>query len=253
MGFKKLEQRAKTGASHLPASIKIRGKVRPSVVVRFTKEFTDSLGALATNIFDVLVGHDEDAGKLRLRAAFGVGIVEPRYLRGAMVLDLGYVPEIGDRSSECIRTAARVIDEECIEIDIPDLYAVAADDEDGDEGGDDEDGEEATAADADPAQEANASVLIDGIAFVLTDGEASIAHRDQMVKVTRRQARLVYLLARARAAMRRTTILNALWDGKPPSHSDDTLTMIVKEMGPVLEPLKLAIAEKGSGYKLERL
>ena len=260
MGFQKL-QNIDSGAPGT-APVTVRLTKRATVVVQIKKRFFETFdGALWTSA-DVYIGDGADLGKLRIEPTTTSGLVKIAQLKHSVSLNIGRVGLIGPGPSKS-HAAVATIDGDAIVLTIPELpqVEVAEDDDDsGDEAEDDEDDAPNYSADDDDADDdvADAATLpaakgetFDGVTIDLSEGRETVTNRGATAEVTKRQAKLVYLLVKNRTAgSTRAFIRAALWDGNPPVEADQVLTQIITDIADVLAPLKLAVVPKGVGFKL---
>lgn len=245
MGFLKL-QKIDSGAPGT-APVTVRLTKRATVVVqikkRFFASFDDALWAFA----DVYIGDGTDAGKLRIEPTKTSGLVKIAQLKHSVSLNIGRVGLIGPGPSKS-HAAVATMDGDAIVLTIPDLPQVEVAELD-DVSGDDDDADDDVADCATlPAAKGE---TFGGVTIDLAEGSETVANRGVTAEVTKRQAKLVYLLAKNRVAgSTRAFLRAALWDGNPPGEADQVLTQIITDIADVLAPLKLAVVPKGVGFKL---
>ncbi len=257
MGFQKLQSIDSGAPSTAPVTVRLTK--RATVVVQVKKSFIgDAASTPLWSRADVFLGDGADVGKLRIEPASD-GLVAVTHLKHGVNINVGRLAAVGPGPSKShVATAALV--NGAIELTIPALPQVETsdaeadvEDEDADEDGpnysaDDDQEDEDTGAVA--AVTANGET-IDGVTIDLTEGCETVTARGLIVEVTKRQAKLVYLLAKNRTSgSTRAFLRSALWDGKEPAEADQVLTQIITDIADVLAPLKLAIVPKGVGFRL---
>ncbi len=256
MAFERLEVRVKAGPEKSPASMTLTkqgGASRPAVVVSLKPELVAMAGYTRATKFNVLLGRDEDAGKLRL-VADESGVVSARELKrtNAFFVNLGYIESIGTEAHKKQQASARVIAPGTVEIDIPDFDSGDADEQTHEpvHGQD-----HAAAATGGTRKLGSAGVTFNGVTIDLTLDAESVEFKGKSTEVTTRQAKLVRLLAKPRPApVGEAFLVGALWDGKPPATAGDTLRQMAADLQKGLSPIGLnLVAVKGVGYQLKDL
>jgi hypothetical protein len=124
MAFERLEVRAASGKKGMPASMSLSchgGSSRPAAIVALSGALVGEAGYTSKSRFNVLIGTEDDKGRLRIVAEKD-GIIEARPLKGgAFFLNLGYVPLIGVEPARKRPTEASVISPGTVEVAIPDF------------------------------------------------------------------------------------------------------------------------------------
>jgi hypothetical protein len=261
MAFEKLQIAVHSPSAKgpvLPASMSLSSRSSgPSVKVSLMPAFVKEAGIAAKSRFDVMIGTDDDSGKLRIIAAKGGSIVSHIVEKsGGLGFYLGVVPAIGMSPHKRLRTDARVIEPGCVEIDIPEfqfpkLLAPPAKTV------------QTPEPPAKPApvnkpaaplkRTAGAADTVNGIAIDLTLDSETVSFKGSSIEVTTRQAKMVRLLARPRPApVAVSFLIGALWDGKPPQNAQ---AQIITMAGDLTVPLKQIGLDlklvKGVGYQLK--
>ncbi len=257
MAFEKLQIELRTATvagPKLPASMSIskRGK-RPSVKVSLTPELAAKAGYAAKARFDIMIGRDDDAGRLRIVPAPAGRLVGQVIKKsGGLGFYLGFVPAIGTAPHRRVRTDARVIEPGVVEVDIPDFGSAAATAKEQEpvRGQD-----HAAAVGGGARKPVDAGVTLNGVTIDTTLDSESVSFKGKSTEVTTRQARLVQLLARPRPApVADSFLIGALWDGKPPANAADQLRTMAADLQKGLSPLGLDLRlVKGAGYQLRDL
>lgn len=256
MGFQKL-QKIDTGTPGT-APVTMRLTKRATVVVQVKKSFFDEFDEVLWERADLFIGNDFDKGKLRIEPARD-GLIKVTQLKHGLNISVGRLPGIGPGPSESHAAIATLVND-AIELTIPELPVLHEDapdhadeveedaEDDAPDGGADEDATITVPLPPIPAPKGEA---FGGVTIDLAEGRETVTNRGVTAEVTKRQAKLVYLLAKNRAAgSTRAFIRSALWDGNPPTEADQVLTQIVTDIADVLAPLKLAVVPKGVGFKL---
>jgi hypothetical protein len=261
MAFDKLQIAVRSPSSKgppLPASMSLSSRISgPAVKVSLTPAFAKEGGIVAKSRFDVMIGTDDDAGKLRIIAAKGGSIASHIVEKsGGLGFYLGVVPAIGMSPHKRLRTDARVIEPGCVEIDIPQfsfpkLLPTPAKKV------------EAPALAENPApvnkpaapmkRTAGTADTVNGVAIDLTQDSETVSFKGSSIEVTTRQAKMVRLLARPRPAPVATSFLiGALWDGKPTQNAQKQIEQMVADLQAPLKGIGLDLKlVKGVGYQLK--
>lgn len=244
MAFTKIETIQPSGRHALPASVTLRGSIYPRALVALTKAFCDQHLRREAVRYDALIGDGSDNGKLRL-VDNPEGLITVKPLKGAMIFDLGHITALGTEPQSKRHTEARLISTGIVEITLPDFSAPA-------DGGDEEDGDEES---DEGGQQTMVNLTIGDVVVDHTLNEERVTFGSVYVEVSRRQAQLVALCKKALPSPCATEFLiNALWDGRPPSTAATMLGQIAADTRNALVPLKLSIETiKGVGFKLTRL
>lgn len=247
MGFQKLQKIASAATNTAPVTMRLTK--RGAAVIQIKKSFFQEFMPLHWSRADVSIGDGDDEGKLLVEPS-EEGLIQVAHLKHGLILNIGCIPSIGTAKSKSWPAEARHLDSSII-VTIPELPP-AEDNGDAEEEPDDHDADDDTDSGTDAAPPpAPRGETFAGVTIDLTEGRERVSNRGVTAEVTKRQAKLVYLLARSRpSGATRGTILNALWDGKPPAEAEAVLSQIVGDIAEVLAPLKLAIEPKGVGFKL---
>ena len=256
MGFQKLQSIVSAAAATAPVTVRLTK--RAAVVIHIKKSF---IGGAADNALwtraDVSLGDGDDEGKLMIEPSAS-GLVAVAQLKHAVTINIGRIDGIGPGPSKSHPAVANIFCDNIVltipelpQVEIEEVESDEADDAGQDETEDDEsDDADDAGTDAAPPPAAKGETF-GGVTIDLSDGDESIMNRGVMVEVTKRQAKLVYLLAKNRTTgCTRGFLLNALWDGAPPSHASDTLDSIIHDIAEVLAAAKLAVVPKALGFKL---
>jgi hypothetical protein len=253
MAFEKLQIALRSSYAKgpmLPASMSLSSRASgPSVKVSLTPAFAAEAGFSAKSRFDIMLGTDEDFGKLRIVAAKDGRVVSHTVERsGGLGFYLGVVPAIGMSPHARVRADARVIEPGCAEIDIPDF------------GGPKLLAPPAKKIEARPApvakvapKKSDASDTVNGVTIDLTLDSETVSFKGSPIEVTTRQAKLVRLLARPRPAPVAVSFLvGALWDGKPTQNAQKQVEQMVSDLQAPLKGIGLDLKlVKGVGYQLK--
>jgi hypothetical protein len=247
MAFERITLAA--GPRKAPAGLTItqRGKA----VVALRKDLVAKAGFKKEMTFAVLLGVDDDHGKLRIvRDKTGMPCARELEKTGAFFFNLGMIPAIGVTPSKQRPAEARLI-ENGVEIDLPP-----------------DDGPKLLAPPAPRKELPQPEVSLgggarrsdgaegetfNGVTIDLTQDAESVAFKGKAIEVTARQAKFVRLLARPRpSAVGEAFLIGALWDGKPPATAKDQLRTMAADLQKGLSPIKLNLcAVKGVGYQLK--
>lgn len=252
MAFEKLELNTQSADNPLlPASMSLSKRgTRPAAKLSLLPAFAVEAGYKAKARYDILIGKDDDAGKLRIVAAEKGRIVAHTVERsGGLIFHLGYVPAIGTRPHKRVRTEARMVSPGCVEIDVPNFGSAVVD-------GQEEPTPVTAAAPANGGRRKEGGAkAVNGIFIDLTEDEESVTFRGKSTEVTTRQAKFVSLLARPRPQpVAEAFLVGALWDGKPPSNAVDQLKQMAADLQKGLSPIGLDLRTvKGVGYQLKDL
>lgn len=255
MAFERLEVRAVSGKKGSPASMSLSchaGSSRPAAIVAIGAALALEAGFTVASRFTILIGNDEDAGRLRIVAEKD-GIVAARELKGGgLLLNLGYVPAIGVEPCKKKPTDASLVAEHAVEVHIPDftegrprLLAPPQPAPD-----------RPTPKPAKPAPqvrpESGRGETYHGITIEFAEDEESVSFRGKVVEVTTRQAVLVKLLARPMPQpVAESFLIKACWHPVP-KDAAAMLRQMTDDLRSPLASLGLALkAVKGVGYQLK--
>jgi hypothetical protein len=265
MAFERLEVRNPSGAKGAPAAMSLSchgGSARPAALVALSKALCVEAGLSDKSKFDIFIGTDDDAGKLRIEAEKD-GLVAPRALKGGgLLLNLGYVPVIGVEPCKKMPTEAAVIERGTVEVMIPDfegdrprmLPAPPADRAHHEKPAAAPAPAKGGATAPKPAKGAGKNVEhFNGITIDLTEDAETVSFREKSTEVTSRQAHLVKLLARPRPApVASSFLIKELWGSSKPPQAEDALRNMCGDLQKALSPLGLALnVVKGVGYQLK--
>lgn len=191
-----------TKPNDLPATISLRrGKNGVTCYVSVRLDTLRAIGGADKSGYDVLIGRDDDAGKMRVRVNKD-GRATGRRMRGVLIFNLGRVAGFPDQECDKQRCDAKAIGADTIEIALPQWGALPAADEVADE-------EPVAPARAAPVHTpavgngvpqksgSGPKVLKDGIALDLTFDDESISFKKKTMDLTTRQAAIAAALLRA--------------------------------------------------------
>lgn len=227
-------------------------------VIALRKDLVAKVGFKSSDTFSVLLGSDEDHGKLRIvKDKAGIACARELSKTGAFFLNLGMVPAIATTPAKQRPIEARVI-ENGIEIDIPP--------------------DEGPKLLAPPAQRGNSSVIateaaapapaknkpatngvdlqhFNGITIDFAKDAESVAFKGESIEVTARQAEFVKLLARPRPQpVAESFLVAGIWNGKPSATAKEQLKTMAADLQKGLSPIGLNLClVKGVGYQLKDL
>jgi hypothetical protein len=233
------------GKTKQPAGLSI--SARGNTVVAVSAELIKQAGFKANASFAVLLGNEEDAGKLRIvHDTNGVPCAREFKRTGAFFFKLGMVPAIGTLQRKQQRTGARLVDGG-IEVDIPP-----------------NDGPKLLPAPTpakqaapkpsagDPARASRGEVIGDVIINAVEDQE-SITFKGKSLAISDREAKLLKILAKPRPTPVGTGfITEKLWDGRPPASAHVMLGQLVTDLKKSLPSIGLTVSlVKGVGYQLK--
>lgn len=219
-------------------------------VIAVRKDLVAQAGFKAGASYNVLLGTDDDHGRIRIMLdKTGVPCARELKRTGAFFFNLGPVPAIGTTPTHQRPTEARLI-EGGIEVDIPEdngpkllpapkKAAGAAD---------------APVGRSEPKKASDNEVLLNGITVDQTDGEESITFDGQTVMVSTIEAKLVKILARPRPqTVSESFIIGNLWDkGRPPSAAAQLRRLCTGDLKTSLAKIGLSLNDiKGIGYQLK--
>lgn len=244
-----------TAKSKAPAGLTITQLGKSVIALR--KDLVTQAGFKKEMKFAILLGTDDDQGKLRIvKDKAGIACARELEKTGAFFFNLGVLPAIGVTPRKQRPAEARCI-EDGIEIDLP------PDDEPKrlppPARSQDEPVRQAAAskpATAGRAQKARAAGdTLNGVTIDLTEDEESITFKGKSTEVTTRQAKLVRLLAKPRPqTVAEAFLIGALWDGKPTKDAAEQLRLIAADLQKGLSGIGLDLRlVKGVGYQLRDL
>ncbi|MCP1832800.1 hypothetical protein [Bradyrhizobium sp. USDA 4545] len=234
----------------------VQGKAKASAGVTITqtgktviavrKDLVAQAGFKAGASYNVLLGTDDDHGKVRIMLdKAGVPCARELKRTGAFFFNLGPVPAIGTTPTHQRPTEARLV-EGGIEVDIPPdngpkLLPAPK--------------KTAAAEQAPAAKKASDNeIFLNGITIDQSDGEESITFDGETVAVSPIEAKLVKVLARPRPqVVAEAFIIGALWDkGRPPSAADQLRRLCTGGLKTSLAKIGLNLnVVKGVGYQLK--
>jgi hypothetical protein len=249
MAFERVE--LTVGKAKAPAGLTITHLGKAVVALR--KDLVAKAGFKHDMKFSVLLGVDDDRGKLRiLKDKDGTPCARELEKTGAFFFNLGVLPAIGVTPSKQRPAEARCI-ENGIEIDLPPddgpkLLAPPARMRA-------EKPPEAMGGGVTRTPKADGGETFNGVSIDLTEDEESVSFKGKSTEVTTRQAKFVRLLARPRPALvGEAFLIGALWDGKPPRDAAEQLRQMSADLQKGLSPIGLNLAVvKGVGYQLKDL
>jgi hypothetical protein len=238
-----------TGPQKGPAGLTITqlGKV----VIALRKDLVAKAGFKADMKFTVLLGTDDDHGRLRIvKDKAGTPCARELARTGAFFFKLGVLPAIGVTPSKQRPAEARCI-ENGVEIDLPPdagpkLLAPPAKTP----------AEKTAAAAGGGARKlGQAGETFNGVTVDLTEDSESVSFKGKSTEVTTRQAKFVRLLAKPRPSpVGEAFLVGALWDGKPPATAMEQLRTMAGDLQKGLSPIGLNLClVKGAGYQLRDL
>lgn len=257
MSFKRLEERVSPAVA-LPVTIMVGGNgALPRLMIGVGKSISAELADDPWKRCYLLIGEYEDAGKIVLDRDDVLGPITVNHKkRGGFMIDCGHVPDVSPTAIARTRVAARMLDGHQIEITLPEFeIAEAGDEETDDESGEGEQDSDAEDDDADDDSVAQPPVPggVDPNVFYvdLAADNETVSFHGLTAEITARQAKLLYLLGRQRPmVVPKRLVINGLWDGNPPTTASDVLETMLKDLVPILEPMKLMIKPKADGYQL---
>ncbi|ODM71711.1 hypothetical protein [Bradyrhizobium elkanii] len=237
----------------------VQGKAKASAGVTITqtgktviavrKDLVAEAGFKAGASYNVLLGTDEDHGKIRIMLdKAGVPCARELKRTGAFFFNLGPVPAIGTTPTHQRPTEARLIDGG-IEVDIPEdtgpklLPAPKA-----------AGAEPAADSKRSPKKDSDNEVFLNGITIDQTNGDESVTFDGEGVAVSTIEAKLVKILARPRPqVVAEAFIIGALWEkGRPPSAADQLRRLCTGDLKIALAKIGLNLnVVKGVGYQLK--
>jgi hypothetical protein len=95
------------------------GKGQPKLTVTLP---TTICGLSKKDHFKLFVGTHQDAGKIRIKAATGVGSIEPTEFKSHYIFRFGHVPSLGEEIFDGERRPVRKINDDEFEIDAGSLF-----------------------------------------------------------------------------------------------------------------------------------
>lgn len=242
MAFERIE--VAVGKVKLPAGICISKHGKTIVSVR--GDLVATAGFKADGKFVVLLGKEDDAGKIRIiNDKDGVACARQLMKTGAFFFNLGMVPAIGTVQVKQVQTLARAI-KDGVEIDIPNMgpkllappQKAAAPESGGEDAG----------AGGEPSGEKIGDVWIDD-----TDGRESISFKGRSVAIGAREAEFLVILARVRPnVVAPAFIIGKLWAaGKAPNSAGLQIGQLATDLKKSLPSIGLTVnLVKGVGYQL---
>ncbi|MCK1583233.1 response regulator transcription factor [Bradyrhizobium sp. 168] len=230
------------GKTKQPAGLSI--SARGNTVVAVSAELIKEAGFKANASFAVLLGTEDDAGKLRImHDKDGVPCAREFKRTGAFFFKLGTVPAIGTLQRKQQRTAARLVDGG-IEVDIPP-----------------DDGPKLLAAPAKSSQaptkpaapKTSAGETFGNVVINAGDDEESITFKGKTVAISAREAKFLKILAKPRPnAVGLPFIIDKLWDGRAPSSAQVMVIALATDLKKSLPSIGLTVNHvKGVGYQLK--
>lgn len=243
------------GKAKQPAGLSI--SARGNTVVAVSAELIKQAGFKANACFAILLGTEDDSGKLRIvHDKDGAPCAREFKRTGAFFFKLGMVPAIGTLQRKQQRTGARLVDGG-IEVDIPPAdgpkllpapaeapaakrdAAPAAGAAKGNAGGD---------LDRASRGEAIGDVVINAV-----EDQESITFKGKSLAISDREAKLLKILAKPRPNPVGTGfITDKLWNGRPPASAHVMLGQLVTDLKKSLPSIGLTVSlVKGVGYQLK--
>ncbi|MEY9466319.1 DNA-binding response OmpR family regulator [Bradyrhizobium ottawaense] len=237
-----------------PAGLSI--SARGNTVVAVSAELIKQAGFKANASFAILLGTDDDAGKLRIEHdANGVPCAREFKRTGAFFFKLGMVPAIGTLQRKQQRTGARLVDGG-IEIDIPKddgprllpapAKPAAAGEQKGASPG-------AGAPRGATPKDKLAGETFGDVVINTAEDQESITFKGKGLAVSAREAKFLTILAKPRPNPVGTGfITDKLWDGRPPTSAHVMLGQLVTDLKRSLPSIGLTVSlVKGVGYQLK--
>lgn len=242
---------ATANKSKAPAGLTITQLGKSVIALR--KDLVTQAGFKKEMKFAILLGTDDDHGKLRIiKDKAGMACARELEKTGAFFFNLGMLPAIGVTPRKQRPAEARCIDDG-VEIDLPP---------------DDEPKRLPPPAREDPAparpaaatggsarKEKDTGDTINGITIDLTEDEETVTFKGKSTEVTTRQAKFVRLLAKPRPqTVAEHFLVGALWDGKPTKDAAEQLRLMAADLQKGLSVIGLDLRlVKGVGYQLRDL
>lgn len=258
MSFVKLEKRVsvrdvKTGAS---MSMRVyRGSPKPIAFLSLRSQFLEQTNFGKALQFDVSIGQDENAGKIRV-VPNAKGIFPGRRLKhgGAVLIDLGHVPQFGDHEHKNQSADAIFVDGAAI-ITIPQWNDDDAEDEDEEDEPRTSPKTASAPASSTPAasapKTAARSITHNGVTINLTEDGEAVTFKGRTVDVSPRGARLVEALAKVMpSCIGDSQLISILWGTNRPPSPLTHLDMVVRDLAS-LKKIGLELRnQKGIGKQL---
>lgn len=254
MAFEQVEVHFAKAGPRSPAAVTLyrhANSDKPAgTAISLRADIVSGAGFTPESTFNLLIGRDDDAGKLRLVAAKD-GSVRAVFMKrtNAFFVRLGWVAAIGSEPCARTETTARIIQKGTVEVDIPNLGAVkllappSKSDDD------------APAASGDRASPANGDeIFLNGITIDLTDENETITFDGEGIAVSTLEAQLVKILARPRPApVSESFIISNLWEKPAPKNASEQLRQLcVGDLKGGLAKIGLNLnLVKGAGYQLK--
>lgn len=266
MSFRKLEQRI-AAVSPKDASIRLvtrKTGARPACIVSLRAAFALAVGWKSGTGVAVYLGDDDDAGKLRLMRGATPAITTTRVLKkGGLTFDLGFVPGLnGGRSSDKFAIEAVLLDEDTVELRLPDW------DGGGEAAEDDVDASPAAKRPVPPpaprappaaAKKPNGRpapvappVTHGGVHIDFTPDEETVTFGGKSMEVTARQAEMIAMLARGMPnPIARSFLRSKIFGANPPTTADLVLDTMAIDLTKAVDAIGLVFKTvKGLGYAL---
>lgn len=245
MAFERVELTFRAPKAPAGVTITQNGKA----VIALRKDVVAKAGFKKDMAFAVLLGIDDDHGKLRIvKDKAGVACARELERTGAFFFNLGVMPVLGVTPSRQRPAEARCVDGG-VEIDLPPHIgpkllappAKAA-------------AEQPPAAKAKAAESKSAGESLNGITIDLTEDSESVSFKGKTMDITTRQARLVHLLARPRPSpVAESFLVKNLWE-RAPANAPEQLRQMAADLQKGLSGIGLDLRlVKGAGYQIRDL
>lgn len=205
MSFERLVGPVRSGKLGMPASMRLKGKVRPQCVIGLTAAFVAEAQLDPKGAYVVLVGTGDNAGQVRIEEATDGGFRPTPARGGSLTFKLGHVALLGSVEHAKQPTHARVIATGSIEIDVPQWPVVQDDDESAENAAQSQRTPAKPAVVKPPATHAqpptqvngdDRHVLACGVTVSTDKGSESVAFKGKSAEVSANGARLVFMLCR---------------------------------------------------------
>lgn len=232
------------------ASVHYKGTY-PIVVIGIRKILTETLNWKNGEKIQILLGEDEDKGKLQIvrdiSATKGPAIKTMK--KGGVTISIGYREELTKVPRQKVQIFARKIDEDTIEIDLPDWSKDTAD----------VSNKSVTTAYKEPTlppqSPSKPPIHFNGVTISTEKEKESVTFKGKSVEVSSRQAQFISLLARTMPKhVAEIFIIDTLWGSKKQPNTESVLKQIKDSCVYDLEPLSLTVVyTKGVGYALKEI
>lgn len=245
MGWKAHQYRV-SDMTHKPASISIkalkRGGLpvsRPSLIVSIRHKLANEAGWQKNEPVALLIGEGDHCGRIRI-----VRHGEPRVARvrsiikGGMSFNLGYVEDLCSEERGKRFTDAQLIDENTIEVVLPDWTAKVPVDEDDEE--------------LSPTQaEMPPEVAREGIAIFFEHENERLVYGQHEVELTTRQAKVLAVLLQAMPeTVEIGQLISAIWANQPPLAAGHVIEQIKHDLSEPLQVVGIDLRKVGKSYGL---